>query len=191
MGIYLVFRIAFASTLSVLSVSTLLSLAKIVIVAACILIVAIPEGLPLAVSIAMALSVNKLKDDNILIKNVEAIQTAAMVHDVCVCKSGTITDGQMHVLKYHLFDQYEPIANEWEQNPDQFSRSTLNADLKKIIVESIVGNSDVRLEVNDETMQYVPKGDPIEVAMTHFLLENEEDVQELLVQRAKTQEKVC
>jgi len=47
--------------------------AHIFIVAICILIVAIPEGMPLAVSLAMALSIDKLKEDSILIKNLEAI----------------------------------------------------------------------------------------------------------------------
>ena len=37
------------------------------------LIVALPEGMPLAISIAMALSVSRLKNDNILIKNLEAV----------------------------------------------------------------------------------------------------------------------
>jgi magnesium-transporting ATPase (P-type) len=52
---------------------TLLALGKIVITAVVLLIVSVPEGLPLAVSIAMALSINKLKKDQILIKNLEAV----------------------------------------------------------------------------------------------------------------------
>ena len=64
------------------------------------MMVAIPEGLPLAVSIAMALSINKLKSDNILIKNVESIQTCSMLHDVCCGKTGTITTSDMHVAKF-------------------------------------------------------------------------------------------
>ena len=56
-----------------------------------ILIVSIPEGLPLAVSIAMALSINSLKKDEILIKNLESVQTCAMLHDICVGKTGTLT----------------------------------------------------------------------------------------------------
>ena len=50
-----------------LSYKTLLSITKVAINALVILIVAIPEGLPLTVSIAMALSINQLKYDNILI----------------------------------------------------------------------------------------------------------------------------
>lgn len=52
---------------------TLLRVGKIAIIAVVIMIVAIPEGLPLAVSIAMALSINSLKKDQILIKNLESV----------------------------------------------------------------------------------------------------------------------
>lgn len=70
---------------------------KTIIIAIVILIVAIPEGLPLAVSIAMALSVDNLKSDNILIKNLESVQTCAMLHDICVSKTGTLTKGELIV----------------------------------------------------------------------------------------------
>lgn len=70
---------------------TLLAVGKCFITAVVILIVAIPEGLPLAVSIAMALSIDNLKNDEILIKNLESIQTCATVHDICVGKTGTLT----------------------------------------------------------------------------------------------------
>ena len=59
------------------------------------LIVAIPEGMPLAVSIAMALSVSRLKKDNILIKNLEAVQTCAMIHELCISKTGTLTTADL------------------------------------------------------------------------------------------------
>ena len=52
---------------------SLLKAVHIAIVGICIYIVAIPEGLPLAISIAMALSTNKLKNHEILIKNLEAV----------------------------------------------------------------------------------------------------------------------
>lgn len=65
--------------------------AKIIIIGVTILIVCIPEGAPLAASIAMALSTSKLKKDKILIKNLEAVQTCSMLHDICIGKTGTIT----------------------------------------------------------------------------------------------------
>lgn len=80
-------------------------LVHILIVAICVLIVSIPEGMPLAVSIAIAVSTEKLKDDKILIRNLEAIQTCASFHDVCVGKTGTLTHSQMKVSKVHIHDQ--------------------------------------------------------------------------------------
>lgn len=52
---------------------TLLQLIEIWILAICILIVAIPDGMPIAISLAMALSISGLKKSNILIKNLESI----------------------------------------------------------------------------------------------------------------------
>lgn len=50
-----------------------MKISKAAIFSVVLMMVAIPEGLPLAVSIAMALSVKSLKKDEILIKNLEAI----------------------------------------------------------------------------------------------------------------------
>jgi P-type E1-E2 ATPase len=62
--------------------------------------VAIPEGLPLSIQLAMSFSVNKLKKENILIKNMEAIQKMAMCHEVCISKTGCLTNGKMTVGNY-------------------------------------------------------------------------------------------
>jgi len=61
--LFLVAMILFDSSLNLMSNETVLRAVKLAILAVCMLIVAIPEGLPLAVSIAMALSVSKLKHD--------------------------------------------------------------------------------------------------------------------------------
>ena len=63
----------FTTEYEVFSNVSIMKFAKIGISAIVLLMVAIPEGLPLAVSIAMALSINSLKKDNILIKNLESV----------------------------------------------------------------------------------------------------------------------
>jgi P-type E1-E2 ATPase len=78
----------------------LMRLAKTGIVAVVILIVSVPEGLPVAVSIAMAMSTEALKKDHILIKKLESIQTCAMLHDICVGKTGTLTTSEITVSSY-------------------------------------------------------------------------------------------
>lgn len=94
---------------------TLLKISESAIISVVLMMVAIPEGLPLAVSIAMALSVKSLKKDEILIKNLEAIQTCATLHDICVGKTGTLTKGQMQVRKYHLCDAVTSTESEDNQ----------------------------------------------------------------------------
>jgi Ca2+ transporting ATPase len=71
--VYRLILIAFNDDMQLVSNATLLKIVRCVIIAVVILIVAIPEGLPLAVSIAMALSIDRLKKDEILIKNLESI----------------------------------------------------------------------------------------------------------------------
>ena len=70
--VFLLIMVLFSDK-SLFSNNTLLSILNIGIIAVVLMIVAIPEGLPLAVSIAMALSINRLKKDEILIKNLESV----------------------------------------------------------------------------------------------------------------------
>jgi Ca2+ transporting ATPase len=71
--IFQVIVVMFTESKTFFSNDFLLELLKIGIIAVVLMIVAIPEGLPLAVSIAMALSITRLKNDEILIKNLESI----------------------------------------------------------------------------------------------------------------------
>lgn len=81
---------------------------------------AIPEGMPLAVSIAMALSIEALKEDNILVQRLGSIQTCAMLHDVCIGKTGTITSSRMNVTKFHSMDKPEEVVSCGKENTANF-----------------------------------------------------------------------
>jgi P-type E1-E2 ATPase len=76
---------------------TLIDVGKILISAVVMLIVSIPEGLPLAVSIAMAISIRELKKDEIVVKNLESVQACAQLNDLFVGKTGTLTKGELNV----------------------------------------------------------------------------------------------
>ena len=115
------------------------------------MIVSIPEGLPLSVSLAIAFSVNKLKKQNILIKNIEAVEKMAMCHEVCISKTGCLTTGEMSVSRWQIADSKETII----QAGDNFK---CNDDLKDTIFECIISNTDTRIEENDYNMMYEPCG---------------------------------
>lgn len=135
----------------------LIELLNIGIIAAVLMLVAIPEGLPLAVSIAMALSISRLKKDNILIKNLEAIQSSAMLHDLCVGKTGILTEGKMNVKKYMLGqgEKEKDRTHDSVKTPSGFVKdSTIHPEVKNLVIESILNNTNVRIEYNDKDFTY-------------------------------------
>ena len=172
--------------------ATLLKVGKVAIIAVVLMIVAIPEGLPLCVSIAMALSINSLKKDEILIKNLESVQTCAMLHDVCVSKTGTLTKGKLNVMKFHFGDKEKAENNDTEDGPKNFFKKQLDIapQWRELIIEGIISNTDVRIEVNDALCEYEPCGSAIEVGMIKFLLENEYDVQGKFIERNQKTPKI-
>jgi len=56
-------------------------------------------------------------------------------------------------------------------------------DMKELICEVIVANSDVRFEVNEEKLEYVPQGQELEVAMMKFLIDNDIPAYDMLKSR--------
>ena len=61
------------------------------VIAITIVVVAVPEGLPLAVTIALAYSVSKMKDQNNLVRKMEASETMGGTDQICTDKTGTLT----------------------------------------------------------------------------------------------------
>jgi len=70
---------------------------KSILYAVVIIVVAIPEGLPLAVTMSLAYSTMKMLRDNNLIRKLYACETMGCVTDVCSDKTGTLTQNRMAV----------------------------------------------------------------------------------------------
>ena len=168
--------------------SMLLDLSRIIIIGICILVVSIPEGLPLAVSIAMALSVDRLKNNKILIKNLQAVQTCSMLHDVCIGKTGTLTSGDLTVSKYALGESMK--AEKHDKGHPSVTKQGISTDMLDIMLQAIIGNSEARFEPDTETLTYQARGNPIDVAMLKFLWDNNTDVYETIIQREKLARKL-
>jgi P-type E1-E2 ATPase len=67
-----------------------------------LLIVCIPEGMPLVISMAMAFSVDKLKGEHLLIKNLDALETAGQLSNIITGKTATLTNGDMQVARINI-----------------------------------------------------------------------------------------
>mmetsp|Transcript_15651 Transcript_15651/g.38981 ORF Transcript_15651/g.38981 Transcript_15651/m.38981 type:complete len:1717 (-) Transcript_15651:132-5282(-) len=64
-----------------------------------ILVVAVPEGLPLAVTLALAFSVQRMLADNNLVRHLDACETMACTTTICSDKTGTLTQNNMSVVR--------------------------------------------------------------------------------------------
>lgn len=81
-----------------------------------LLIVCIPEGMPLVISMAMAFSVDALQKENLLIKNLDALETSGQLIDIVTGKTATLTTGDMQATRVHIcgrtFDATSIEANQ-------------------------------------------------------------------------------
>ena len=71
----------------------------IIILCISIIVVAIPEGLPLAVTLSLAFSIKKLMDYNNLVRKMHACETMGGANYICTDKTGTLTKNEMSVFK--------------------------------------------------------------------------------------------
>ncbi|XP_051950147.1 plasma membrane calcium-transporting ATPase 3-like isoform X3 [Xyrauchen texanus] len=94
---------------------------KFFIIGVTVLVVAVPEGLPLAVTISLAYSVKKMMKDNNLVRHLDACETMGNATAICSDKTGTLTTNRMTVVQIFMEDQ-----NFWDiPKPDQINRKTL------------------------------------------------------------------
>ena len=71
---------------------------RILILCVSIIVVAIPEGLPLAVTLSLAFSIKKLMDKNNLVRKMHACETMGGANYICTDKTGTLTENKMKVI---------------------------------------------------------------------------------------------
>ncbi len=73
-----------------------------IIISITVLVVAVPEGLPLAVTISLAFSVKKMLNDNNLVRHLHACETMGNATAICSDKTGTLTTNRMTVVESFL-----------------------------------------------------------------------------------------
>jgi Ca2+ transporting ATPase len=104
MTINLVIKTVLDDSKTLFDVKTLGQLVQFLIIAITVIVVAVPEGLPLAVTIALAFSVSKMKKENNLVKKLEASETMGGANEICTDKTGTLTKNQMTVMSFYSCD---------------------------------------------------------------------------------------
>lgn len=78
------------------------SVVRIVAAAVTIVVVAIPEGLPLAVTLTLAYSMKRMMSDQAMVRKLPACETMGSATTICTDKTGTLTLNQMKVTRFWL-----------------------------------------------------------------------------------------
>jgi Ca2+ transporting ATPase len=81
----------------VTDVERLMMYLEVFILAVTVLVVAIPEGLPLAVTLSLAYSVQKMLQEKNLVRKLQACETMGGADCICTDKTGTLTTNKMEV----------------------------------------------------------------------------------------------
>lgn len=138
-----------------ISEKIILELLQYFMIAVTIIVVAVPEGLALSVTLCLAYSMRKMIANNNLVRKMHACETIGAATIICTDKTGTLTENKMHVTEFEF-----PYKNE----------KTLNE--KEWIVRSIALNTTANLNFSESEMHPSVLGNPTEGALLLWLHEN-------------------
>ena len=135
--------------------SYLLSTAMIAVT---VIVVAVPEGLPMSVTLSLAMSMKRMLANNNLVRKMHACETMGAATVICTDKTGTLTQNQMRVNTADF--SYAPDSN-----------------VKEIIAEGIAANSTAHLDEGANGVKVL--GNPTEGALLLWLADQGVDYAEL------------
>ncbi|KAF3696477.1 Plasma membrane calcium-transporting ATPase 3 [Channa argus] len=133
---------------------------KFFIIGVTVLVVAVPEGLPLAVTISLAYSVKKMMKDNNLVRHLDACETMGNATAICSDKTGTLTTNRMTVVQSFL-------------DPSQINPRTLDLLVHAIAINSAYTSKILPPDVEGGLAKQV--GNKTECGLLGFVLDLQQD----------------
>ncbi|XP_024977550.1 calcium-transporting ATPase 2, plasma membrane-type-like [Cynara cardunculus var. scolymus] len=128
-------------------------------IAVTIVVVAVPEGLPLAVTLSLAFAMKKMMNDKALVRNLAACETMGSATTICSDKTGTLTTNHMTVVKSCIcMNVKDGIKQETSEIPD---------GALKILLQSIFTNTGGEVVINQQGKREI-LGTPTETAILEF-----------------------
>ncbi|KAL6009940.1 putative calcium-transporting ATPase 11, plasma membrane-type [Asimina triloba] len=129
-----------------------------------IIVVAIPEGLPLAVTLSLAFAMKKLMSDMALVRHLSACETMGSASCICTDKTGTLTTNHMVVDKVWFCRETKLVRS---SNAGDSLRSSMPGNVLDVLLQCVFQNtgSEVVKEKNGKTTIL---GTPTETAILEF-----------------------
>ncbi|XP_040200082.1 plasma membrane calcium-transporting ATPase 1 isoform X1 [Rana temporaria] len=146
---------------------------KFFIIGVTVLVVAVPEGLPLAVTISLAYSVKKMMKDNNLVRHLDACETMGNATAICSDKTGTLTMNRMTVVQAFLNDKHYRKIPDAESLPENL----LNLLITGISVNCAYTSKILTPEKEGGLPRHV--GNKTECSLLGFLLDLKRDYQDV------------
>lgn len=135
-------------------------------IAVTIVVVAVPEGLPLAVTLSLAFAMKKMMNDKALVRHLAACETMGSATTICSDKTGTLTTNHMAVVKVCICGNIKEVND--SQNASKLC-SELPEIVVKTVLESIFNNTGGEVVINQDG-KYQILGTPTETALLEFAL---------------------
>ncbi|XP_031364227.1 plasma membrane calcium-transporting ATPase 2 isoform X2 [Apis dorsata] len=102
-------------------------LVRHLIIGVTVLVVAVPEGLPLAVTLSLAYSVKKMMKDNNLVRHLDACETMGNATAICSDKTGTLTTNRMTVVQSYICEKMSKITPQFSDIPSHVGNLMVQA----------------------------------------------------------------
>ncbi|XP_057957621.1 calcium-transporting ATPase 2, plasma membrane-type [Malania oleifera] len=133
-------------------------------VAVTIVVVAVPEGLPLAVTLSLAFAMKKMMNDKALVRHLAACETMGSATSICSDKTGTLTTNHMTVVKSCICMNVREVSK-----PNQASSlcSEIPDSAVKLLLQSIFNNTGGEVVINKGGKLEI-LGTPTESALLEF-----------------------
>ncbi|MFV0365783.1 MAG: calcium-translocating P-type ATPase, PMCA-type [Mangrovibacterium sp.] len=135
-------------------------LLQTVMIAITLIVVTVPEGLPMSVTLSLALSMKRMLSTNNLVRKMHACETMGATTVICTDKTGTLTQNQMKIHETY----FSGLA----------TQKLGDDDISKLIMEGIAVNSTAFLDYSDKN-KIKALGNPTEGALLMWLQENGKD----------------
>lgn len=126
---------------------------NIFMVAVTLIVVSVPEGLPMSVTLSLALSMNRMLKTNNLVRKMHACETMGATTVICTDKTGTLTQNQMQVYRTNFYNLKDQQLGDDE--------------LSNLIKEGIAVNSTAYLDFSEGKVKTL--GNPTEAALLLWL----------------------
>merc|ERR1711977_644084 len=142
-----------------------------IIIAITLTVAAIPEGIPLCITIAQAAGCSQMVEKNVLVRRIAAVETLGSASVICSDKTGTLTEGKMRAVKmwsagteYAISGTgFDPTTGEIQRADDGKDGSACAEVRSTLLAALLNSNARVDREEEDGEVRWVPHGNSSEV----------------------------